>query len=260
MVESDEILGKKIIFVYPPDLVKSQLLQFLMDKEFEAYTLLNYRKIPDIHKRFPHSIFFLNIDAVQSELEWQDYIRSLNKECPGIQIGIFSFKISKKENMQFYLFELGISCGFIQLKQGVSAASEMMMKVLKANEVKGRRKFIRYQCREEDKCSLNFDFMESRVQGEIQDISSVGMSCVLSRLPDSLVKNQLIRNMQLRLRGVLVNVDAILLGTRTIESEQTLYVFLFNSDSTEKMKSKIRLFICTSLQKNFENEFSLETG
>jgi len=258
MEEKAAIQGKKIIFVNPPDIVKNELIDTLTDKEFEVYVLLDYKKVPEIHDKYPDSLFFLNIDTAQTEQEWQLYIKDLSLICPGIQFGILSFKISDKDQIQYYLLDLGVQCGFIQLKQGVAAATEMMLKVLIVNEAKGRRKYIRYQCQEDDRCTLNFPVDDSNFDGEILDISSIGMSCTIHRLKQDLVRNQLVRNVQLRLRGVLVNTDAILMGTRVVKGDQTIYVFLFNAHTLDKMKTKIRSFVCTSLQRNFNREFALK--
>ncbi|MDC7239380.1 MAG: hypothetical protein PQJ50_03370 [Spirochaetales bacterium] len=256
MSDNGDFMGKKVIFVHPPDLVNGPIMDILTSQELEVYVLKDHSRIPEINSKYPDSIFFLNVDAAISESEWHQYIQSLNSSCPGIQLGILSFKITDQEQMQFYLLDLGISCGFIQLKQGAKAACEMMMKVLTANEVKGRRKYLRYKCLSEDKATINFSLFENDINGEVLDISSVGLSCLLSA-HQGLVKNQLIRNMQLRLRGIIVNADVILMGTRVVEGEQTIYVFLFHADAQSKMKEKVRSYIFTAFQKSFAREFSL---
>ena len=256
MEGNQDFLGKKIIFVHPPDLVRGPLMDLLAEREYEVYTLMEHRKISQIYKAYPDTVFFLNIDTALNEAEWQAYIKELNDSCPGILLGILSFRISEKDQVQYYLLELGLSCGFIQLKQGVKAAGEMMLKVLTANEVKGRRKFLRYQCRFEDRSTVLFSEEGLDVTGSVQDISSVGMSCVMDSSV-ALVKNQLIRNMQLRLKGVIVNCDSILMGTRSATGQDTLYVFLFRLDQGDKMKSRIRNYIYNSFQRQLEREFDI---
>ena len=118
METNQEFLGKKIIFVHPPDLVRGPLMDLLAEREYEVYTLMEHTKISHIYRAYPDSIFFLNIDTALNEAEWQLYIKELNQSCTGISLGIFSFRISEKEQVQHYLLDLGISCGFIQLKQG----------------------------------------------------------------------------------------------------------------------------------------------
>jgi hypothetical protein len=248
-----DIIGKRIVFVNPPDLVSKHMLEFLTGREYEVYTLLDHTKIKWIASSYPGTLFFLNIDAVMNEYEWEDFIADVQFNNPGIRLGIFSFKITEPQRVQHYLMELGISCGFIMLKQGVQAASEMMLKILYANEAKGRRKYIRYQC-SEDEASMNFKLGEIQIKGTIQDISSVGMSFFLDS-DQELVKNQVIKDIQLRLKGVLVNANGVILGQRVVDG-QTLYVALFNSSDQKKTKERIHSYIQNSLQKDFEKEFA----
>ena len=253
---SNDFLGKKVIFVNPPDLVKGPIMTLLSDEELEVYTLLVHEKISEVVRKYPDTIFFINVDAVQSEKEWQIFIEKLNSDHPGIQFGIMSFKINDPEQVQHYLLDLGAGCGFIQLKQGTKAAFDMMMKVLLVNEVKGRRKYIRYQCKMDDNATVNFSLADTQIDGDILDISSVGMSCQLSA-HQGLVKNQLVRDVQMRLRGSIVNIDIILIGTRVVPGEQSIYVFLFKTDALDKMKDRIRTYISSAIQKSFNREFSL---
>ncbi len=251
-----DFLGKKVVFVYPPDIVKDALMKFLSDREYEVYTLMDHTKIPQIFKAYPDTIFFLNIDTVLPEWEWQGFIRHKNKSCPGIQFGVHSFRVSDREQLEYYLFDLEIKCGFIQLKQGIKSASDMILKVMLANEVKGRRKYLRYQCMEEDNAFLNFKYKDRLIKGRITDVSSVGVSCKLES-PPNLSKNELISNIQMRLKGFIVHLDVILMGSRNIEGEQTTYVFLYRGEQLSKEKSRIRTFIYAALQKQFNREFLL---
>ncbi len=251
-----DFIGKKIIFVHPPDLVRGPLMDLLSELEYEAYVLRSHSKIPDIYKAYPDTVFFLNIDTALNDTEWQIYIKHLNRSCPGILLGIFSFRISQKDLVQHYLLGLGVSCGFIQMKQGVKAAGEMILKVLNANEVKGRRKYLRYQCYPKDHSIVHFFNEGTDVTGRIQDITSVGMSCRMASSV-SLVKNQLVKNMQLRLKGVIVRCDAVLMGKKAINGQDALYVFLFRMESQDKMKSRIRSYIYGALQRQLNHDFGL---
>lgn len=248
-----EITGKRIVFVHPPDLVSKHLLTYLIDREFEVYTILDHSKIAWVQSSYPETLFFLNIDAAMKEFEWEDFITRLQVDKPGIQLGLFSFKITEPAKIQHYIMELGVNCGFIQLKQGVSAAADMMLKVLQANEVKGRRKYIRYQCNGEN-ATMNFKLNEVLTNGLVQDISSVGMSFFLDG-DTELLKNQMIKNIQLRLKGVLVNTDGVVIGQRP-DNGQALYVLLFNGSDQQKTKGRVHSYIYSSLQKDFDREFS----
>ena len=247
------MVGKKIVFVHPPDIVSKHLMQVLAVREFEVYSLLDHSKIKWISSVYPETIFFINIDAVQSEEEWELFLSKTKKLKPGLLLGVFSFKISEPARISHYVMDLGVSCGFIQLKQGVQASSDMMLKILEANEARGRRKYLRYKC-EGAQATLNLRIEDNQVNGRIRDISSVGMAFVLESR-DALVKNQLIKNIQLRLKGVLVNTNGVIMGSRS-ENVQTVYVLLFQSQDIQSVREKIHSYIQNALQKEFEEEFS----
>ncbi len=251
----NEILGKKIVFTYPPEVVQGELLSTLNNEELETYILQDHTKIPEIVEKYPDTLFFLNIDAVLDELEWQTLVRQLQTRYPHIMLGILTFKIDE-DLKEYYLLELGVRCGYIQMKLGIQKASDMMIKILEANEVRGRRQYLRSLCSEECRATLNFKLGEELLTGRILDISCVAMACHLSA-HQGLQKNQLISRMQLRLRGAIVITDAVLVGERIVENEMTVYVFLFKTDDPERIRPKIRNFVIQNLQKEFNQEFHI---
>ena len=255
MAVGKDFLGKKIVFVYPPEVVQGELLSILNNEELETYTLQDHSKISDIVEKYPDTLFFLNIDAVLNDLEWQDLVKNLHRRYPHILIGILTFKIDE-ELHEMYLMELGVKCGYIQLKLGLQKATDMMIKILEANEARGRRQYLRSQCGANSRATLNFKSKEDLLTGEILDISSVAMACHLSA-HQGLEKNQLISRMQLRLKGAIVITDAVLVGERVVKNEQTIYVFLFKTDAPEKIRPKIRSFVSQNLQVLFNREFNL---
>ena len=257
MKEQQEIFGKKIVFVHPPELVKQHIMEILSENEYEAYILKNHEKVSFIANSYPETLFFINLDAGLSESEWEVFILKVKKDISALQLGLLSFNISSPDQIQHYILDVGVSCGFIQLKQGAKVAEEMMLKILHANEAKGRRKYIRYICRESDHVSLNMKIGDAAIQGSIQDISSIGMACQLLSSEVSLVKNQMVKDIQMRLRGAIISTGGVVLGLRDMPDGSVKYVILFTGDKTDKTKQKIRSFIHHSYQKRFDEEFQL---
>ena len=250
-------IGKKIIFVYPPELVKQQLLDVLSENEFEVYTIRDEKKVKQIAATYEESIFFFNLDTGLKESMWKQFLLSLRKEFANLQVGLISFNVSSPDVIQNYVLEYGVNCGFIQLKQGAKAAEDMMLKILNANEAKGRRKYVRYICRGADQVSLNLKVGEKIVQGNIEDISSVGIACQILSTQVSLEKNQLVSDIQMRLRGTLVHAGGVVLGMRNMPDGTVKYVILFTEDREQKVRQKIRHFIHNALQRQFDAEFLL---
>lgn len=239
--------GKKIFFLYPQSVIQQELISFLLKNEYEVYFLTDHQKAINIFKKFANSICFINIDDGLKEVEWEKYINNLKSDeiTKGVRIGILSYN-NDPGLMQKYLMDLGVECGFIQLKLGVKQSTDIILKVLEANEAKGRRKFVRASCNDDPRVVMNFVHKESNYEGRIIDISSVGIAC---EFPTTLpIKNKtVLPNIQLNLRGSLVQANAIILSRR-YDSEKIL-VMVFNPRLKEFELEKVHNFIHKTLQK-----------
>ena len=242
--------GKKVFFLYPHSVIQDELISFLLKNEYEVYFLTDHLKATRIFKRFTNSICFINIDDGIKEDEWETYIRKLqsDKELSNLQLGILSYN-NDPNLIQKYLMDIGVECGFIQLKLGVKQSKDIILKVLEANEAKGRRKFVRANCEKDQRVVMNFGYKESNYEGSIIDISSVGIACEFPE-PVPIDNKTVIPKIQLNLRGSLVQADAIILSRR-YDSEKIL-VMVFNPRLVEAELEKVHNFIHKTLQKTID--------
>ncbi len=242
--------GKKVFFLYPQSVIQDELITFLLKNEFEVYFLNDHEKAIRLFRKFNNSICFINIDDGLKEDEWEKYIISLraNSGTKGVQIGILSYN-NDPELMQKYLMDIGVECGFVQLKLGVKQSTDIILKVLEVNEAKGRRKFIRVNCENDPKVLMNFSHKEYNYQGQIIDISSVGIAC---RFQETIsVENKtILHKIQLNLKGSLIQTDGIILARRS-DSEKIL-IIVFNPRPKESELEKIHKFIHKALQKEMD--------
>jgi hypothetical protein len=242
--------GKKIFFLYPQSVIQQELISFLLKNEYEVYFLNDHLKAIKVFKQFPNSICFINIDDGLKETEWEKYIMDLraNSAISGIQIGILSYN-NDPNLMKKYLMDIGVECGFIQLKLGVKQSTDIILKVLEANEAKGRRKFVRANCENETMVIMNFSYRENSYKGQILDISSVGIAGKFSG-PVPLDNKTVISNIQLNLKGSLVQADGIILSRRF--DSANILVILFNPRLEELNLEKVHNFIHRTLQKTID--------
>jgi len=242
--------GKKVFFLYPQSVIQDELISVLLKNEYEVFFLTDHLKATRIFTRFTNSICFINIDDGLKEDEWEKYIKNLksNAKTSSVQIGILSYN-NDPELMQKYLMDVGVECGFIQLKLGVKQSTDIILKVLEVNEAKGRRKFVRANCEKDPRVVMNFAYKEASYEGKILDLSSVGFAC---EFPEPLPINNktVIQKIQLNLRGSLVQADAIVLSRR-YDSEKIL-VMVFNPRLKEAELEKIHNFIHKTLQKTID--------
>lgn len=253
---SSNQFGKKVFFLYPHSVIKSDLLHDFIQNEYEVYTLKDYKKVKLILKKYKDSIIFINIDDVLSETEWYEFVSSIveNDEFKGVQVGILTYNenedLSKK-----YLIDLSVSAGFIQLKLGKEQSRNIILKTLEANESKGQRKYVRATSPNSKKSTFNVQVGTDLRTGYVNDISSVGMSCVFQE-EVGLTKNAILRKIQLKLNGKLVLVDAIVFGSRKMENGKLVYVLMFTNNITDDNKSKIHAYIGDTIQSNMDKEIS----
>ena len=250
MDNEPSLLGKKVFFLYPPSVVRDDLVAYLLENEFEIYMLKDPEVARKLLRKFPDSILFVNIDEGMSETAWEKWIRDVLSSPETVNVGLGIVTYNSDEDLQRkYLMNVGIRCGFVQLKLGLDRSAKILMDMLTANEAKGRRKYVRANCAGDSLSAVNLMHSGNQVRGIIKDISVVGFSCTFD--PELRIqKNTLLPDIQLKLRGVLVKVEGIVFGTRGAES--TDYVILFSKKVNSIARSKIRRYIQIVLQAEIE--------
>jgi hypothetical protein len=191
---------------------------------------------------------FINIDEGLEEKKWAEYIRNIQQDpkTKDSRLGILSYN-ADKNLMQKYLMEIGVPCGYIQLKLGLQTSAKIMLEALRANEAKGRRKFIRASCEDDTTATMNYKSPEGPTYyGKLLDISSAGIAAKIEKFGDY-PPNSKLREVQLKLRGTLVLTDVILIGNRRDDKNE--WIFLFDPKMAQNHKLVIHRFIKQSLQR-----------
>jgi len=240
-------LGKKVFFLYPPSVVRAEFVAQLLEHEFEIYLLRDHSAAKRILRANPDSIMFVNIDEGMPEEQWRTWIKEVmaDEATAGTGIGILSYN-NDEELVRTYLMEIGVRCGYVKLKLGAEASLKILTATLQANEAKGRRKYIRANCANDQLALLNIRHENGSCSGRMRDISVAGFSCVLDPDPN-FMKNIKVDDIQLKLRGVLLKVEGIVFGFRK-EADQVVYVFLFTNRLDDIGRDKIRKYIQIALQ------------
>ena len=241
-----ETLGKKIFLLHPHSVIKDDMLDILMMAGYETYTIFDETRAQKLLLKFPDSIMFINIDEGLKEKEWEAYILDIleNPKLKDCRLGIMSYN-QDQDLMKKYLIDLGIPCGYIQLKLGVQESTNIMLGALEANEAKDRRKHIRADCRDDAGSTLNYKGETEVYHGNIMDISSAGIEVKLEKLGDHAV-NSVLRNVQLKLRDGDVMTDMIFMGQR--QDNENVYVLLFEPNMSTENKLVIHRYIKQCLQ------------
>lgn len=241
-------VGKKVFFLYPHSVIQKELVETIIDREYEVYLVYDHNKLDSINRIYRDSIVFINIDEGIPEDQWEKRIRALSDDSPNnhLKIGILTYN-EDQSLAQKYLMDIMVSCGFIRLKLGLNESIEIILKTLEANEAKGRRKYVRARPQPED-ASFNYkDIAGELYTGQIMDISSVGMAVTF----DSDIapqKNSLLRDIQIKIKGARIKVNGVVIGSRDVEKSKTIFVLLFDSTAIHEVKQKLRYHIHKLLQ------------
>jgi hypothetical protein len=250
--ERDELLGRKLFFLYPSALIQNQIAAELIQQEFEVYICKDHVKLKRILKKYPHSIVFANINDGIGEKEWDAWIRGVmgDPETAGVDIGIVCAGDSEPLKRK-YLTQVKIRCGYTVLKSDLNPAIRQILEILKAVDAKGRRKYIR-AATDKENVAVNFPVNGTFVNGIIKDISVVGFSCAFKDDP-GLAKNSRFQDIQIKLQTMLLKAEGIVFGSRK-DGETRIYVVLFTQRTDPDVKVRIRKFIQSSLQSKMDAE------
>ena len=245
-MNSNGMAGKKVFILYPHSVIQEDLIYTLINHEYEVYLLKDHNRALKLLEKFNDSILFINIDERLDEEQWEEYIRGIlrNPSLKDVRIGILSYN-NDEELKRKYLMDIGVPCGFIQLKLGIAQSTKIILTALEANEAKGRRKYVRVNCDIDQNAQFNVRVYDTVISGKIIDISSIGMAVHFQTDPQ-LQKNTLLEGIQLRLRSSLVNLSGVVLGFR--DTKPKVYVVLFTPKTPTAEKEKIRRYIIHSLQ------------
>lgn len=244
---SEDILGRKLFFLYPSALIQNQIAAELVQQEFEVYLVKDHGKLRRILKQFPNSIVFINIYDGMPEKEWEGWILGVMRdpELTGVSIGIICS--TDDENLKRkYLLQLKLPCGYTVLKSDLTIAMRALMEILRTADAKGRRKYLRATMENEANTTVNLPLNGIFINGTIIDISVVGISCIFTADPD-LQKNTLFQDIQIKLQTNLLKAEGIVYGSR-MEGESKIYVILFTKRVDPDVCSRIRKYIQQNLQ------------
>jgi hypothetical protein len=250
---SGDITGKKVFFVFPTAYVQNQVITELVQHEYEVYISKDAKRLAHALKKYKDSVVFVNIDEGLHEPEWEKWIHTLMSALPDIRVGVFSSSSDEKIREK-YLDTLHIKCGFYNPKLDMSKTTVTILEVLEEMGVKGRRKYLRANTETESVATINMPTSSGFINGAIRDVSVVGVSCTFEEeLP--LHKNELLKDIQIRLQTMLLKVEAVVFGSR-LDGHEKIFVLLFTQRIDPEVKIKIRKYIQQNLQHKIDHEIN----
>lgn len=246
------LVGRPVFFVRPPAAVQADLLSVVIRQEYSAGILADHTRLDDLLALHPQAVVFINVDEGYTESEWEGHIRKIraDKDTQDVKMGVIS-QHPNPELAHKYILELELACGYTKVGVGSNEGIQAILASLESLQARGRRRYLRVPCRP-GWASLNFVDRSRPVTGSVVEISSVGLSCTFDEDPGYRARTR-ITGIQLKLKGVLCTVTAVVMGSRPQE-ERPLYVLIFDPFMGEVTRDKIRNYQRRALQALLETE------
>ncbi|MDR1443976.1 MAG: pilus assembly protein PilZ [Treponema sp.] len=248
---SVSICGRKVFFLNPLPPIQNIVVDELIQREYEAYIVNDRAALKRVLKDSPGSIIFVDIDQVIGEKEWESWIREITTsgELQDTRIGILT--ANRNDALQNkYTNVLHLPCGYTMIHRDLNITTAQVVNILNANDAKGRRKYLRTSMGKEALAVVNFPIGGRFIGGSIKDISTAGFSCAFVEDP-GFSKNSAFSNVQIKLKHIILNVEAVIFGSRT-EGNNKVYVALFTDRLSPDSKVKIRKYIQSNLQEKVD--------
>jgi len=254
MADDDVVLlERKIFFLYPSVFIVENIIEELIQEDFEVYMVKDEDKLQKALRKYPHSIVLACIDDLSSDDQREKWIKQImnDKAVKGVDIGVFSTS-NDDQSRRLFLITYNVSCGFFPLKMDTAELVKSLVHMLESNKVKGRRKYMRLETRTDAKTTINLPRKDGEyIIGQIIDISAAGLSCIFPYDP-LLGKNTLLSNMQIKLQTTLVKMDGTVFGSRE-DTAGTVYVIVF-TEAHPSSRKKIKSHIQKKMQAKFDEE------
>jgi hypothetical protein len=254
-MEDNRINGRKVFFLYPHSIVRD-IVKDIIKNEFEVYVVEDHLRLKTLLVRYPNAIVFINIEERLREEEWEKYMREIlaNPATGNVGLGVFTYFDRSKALTEKYLLELGVNCGYIRLKTDIAKCTDIIFRMLEANEARGKRRFVRGVCNPKLD-SFNVELNGSRFAGKVLDISIAGMACQFQDLSRKVEVGMDLKDIQLVLRGIHCQVCGKVIRVDRRGGDSDVYIILFRAEClTPLIKDKIHSFIHICLQNAIDQE------
>ncbi|PKL23785.1 MAG: hypothetical protein CVV47_13315 [Spirochaetae bacterium HGW-Spirochaetae-3] len=248
--------GKKVFFLNPPPVI-GEVATALAEAEFEVYATRDHAKLARFLRKEPECLTFVNIDEGDDENVWRAWVKSIRDDeaSRAAAFGVITM-LDDEDKRGYYLMDLGIECGFIVVKIGAAKTTEILLRMLEANEARGRRRYVRAAC-PPDATDFSCATDEGVLRGWIRDLSSVGLSAVFVGCATPKAGSRL-KDLQLNLKGVRVIVNGVVVGNTEVQGVGSISVLMFEPASVNDDKRiKLRAFIRKTLQATMDKALAL---
>ncbi len=254
-MESNESvdLGKKVFFLNPPFDFKKIIVPVLSDKEYEVCVINSYKHAKAILRAHKDSVCFVCIDGEMPIDHWYNFIVSFNDDetLSTIFLGVMSAH-ARTSDKNHFLLNASIPAGFISLVAKKDDLISTIEGILRINNAKGVRKYVRVDCGSDKLISAQCILAGSQHIFRIENISSAGLLCTApTNLAPAVTANMLLKDFLLNLRSQKIRCNTVVLKS-FINNGKLFIVLLFTKGLPFNAKASIQAYIRFFLQNTIE--------
>lgn len=247
------ILGRKVFFLNPPLSITTHVLDALKEQQYEVYCINHYNEAKPILRLTKDALCLIFIDDQLTLNEWYNFIKSFEyeEELKSIFLGVISARIRNTDKEKF-LMNLKLPGGFIPLGGPVSEVFTTIKGILDVNGAMGKRKYLRLDCRGNDKIDGYFAHSLRLYQFNIDYLSTAGFTFRMNKAGIfKFQKNMILSNICINIGRRTVTGEGFVYETRIIDGEEIIIV-LFTKSTDSSTKTAIRNFIYSTLQEKMQ--------
>ena len=247
--QNQELYGKKIFFLNPNYTFKTNIISELRLMEYEVLIIDRYNDAKNILRKNPNSICFINIDSQLSTYGWYIFLSDFEKDdaLKTTIVGIISDRLAPHEKT-FFLEKIKPRAGVMESSQDTSKIISSIEDILKINNAKGRRQYVRANCLSDRSAFLIWNDGNLVNQVKLVDISHVSAATLAPSIKNTkLEKNTLIRGATLKIGSKQFIINFIVYDIHT-RGDKELLITLFTPDSAPGLREPIMEYIFEILQ------------
>ncbi len=246
-------LGKKVFFLHAPPDFQDIVVPMLSSVGYELYLLSSYKHAKAILKEYPNSVFYVCIDKELLIDQWYNFVSSFSSDPTFTDtiIGIMATYAGDNEKDHF-LLNASIPGGFVSLAQDPIIIHDYIHSILRINNAKGKRNFVRAYCEDQQDVSASYEINGHTCPLGISNVSSAGLLCTANSSLAALFPNEKrLANFTITLRGQTILCPTTVFRTQIIGQTQQI-VLLFTDELPYIKRSLIDMYVRTLLQERID--------
>lgn len=251
MGEGNPLFGRPVVFVNPSYLLKTFVIQKLLEQEYEVYYVDSVRTVKSVLRKFPHALCLVDVDTSMSSEEYMNFIASIEKdpEFSDVLTGVLTRRMVSIQ--KDYSGELKVHVGFTNTAANKETLLNDLTALFNAYEIKGRRQFVRVSLPSGSGAQFYCKVQGLPTHFPLRDISSCGFACEAKGYPEAAFTVNSLISGELQLGTTILPCSVVLFAIKHA-GDSLMLVMLFAQSNAWSNKKTIRSFIAETLQKKID--------